>query len=147
MTLAYGITLQNATVIPSSDFAVSTAKVGTNKWRILAYSPTNKPLSANVGDLMTLNIQTEELLSAGTRTVTISDFTLTNLGANNYLSYISLDGITSSVTVTGTRISSVHVMTPSFILIRPLFSVRTPNSSSNFSPQPMPSHVVPMRLL
>ena len=106
LTLAYGITLQNATVIPSSDFAVSTAKVGTNKWRILAYSPTNKPLSANVGDLMTLNIQTEELLSAGTRTVTISDFTLTNLGANNYLSYISLDGITSSVTVTAAPVTN-----------------------------------------
>ena len=99
LTLANGITLQSASMIPSSDFVVSTSKVGTYKWRILAYSPTNKPIGGDVGDLMTLILQTEELLSAGTRTAIISGFTLTTLGSNNNLSYITLDEISSSVTV------------------------------------------------
>lgn len=48
---------------------------------------------------MNLSLQTVELLPAGNRTAIISGFTLTTLGANNSLSYITLDELASSVTV------------------------------------------------
>lgn len=98
LTLASGMTLESALMIPSTDFVVSTAKVGTNKWRILAYSPSNKPISSNVGNLMSLTLQTEEFLYAGTRNIVISNFIVTYVGQGKTTSK-TLDGITTTVTI------------------------------------------------
>ena len=99
LTLATGITLQSATVIPSTDFVVNTAKIGTNKWRIVAYSLSNTPFNSNIGDLMTMKLQTAELLYAGTRNVTISNFSFATLGSSNLISSTALDDITTTITV------------------------------------------------
>lgn len=99
LTLATGITLQSASVIPSTDFVVNTAKIGTNKWRIVAYSLSNTPFNSNVGDLMAMKLQTAELLYAGTRNVTISNFSFATLGSSNLISSTALDDITTTITV------------------------------------------------
>ena len=104
LTLVDGITLQNASLIPSSDFVVSTAKHGYNCWRILAYSPTNTPIEDNVGDLISLNIAVEELLAAGSRKASITDITLTSPEGSNLISY-SLAPITTTITVVDAEVT------------------------------------------
>lgn len=98
LTLANGITLQNASLIPSSDLVVSTARRGQNSWRILAYSPTNTPIGSDVGNLISLNIQVEELVDAGSRTVSISNIILTSPYGGNLIR-CTLEPITTTITV------------------------------------------------
>ncbi len=99
LTLPAGITLENAAMIPSSDFVVSTANVDTNKWRVLAYSPNNKPINANVGDLVALTLQTEILLPAGMRPVSFTNISVTTLGSNNFVSSTPMEDFSTTVTV------------------------------------------------
>ena len=99
LLLEDGFTLQNASVIPSTDFVVNTAYIGTNKWRIVAYSPSNTPFNSNIGDLMAMKLNTAELQAAGTRYVSISNFSISSLGSSNFISSTSLDEITTTITV------------------------------------------------
>ena len=105
ITLDNGITLQSATILPSSDFVISKANIGTNKWRILAYSPSNTPIASNIGNLIALNLKTEVLLPSGSRTVSISDVKLASQVANKIISYL-IDPISTTVTVVDATVTN-----------------------------------------